>query len=70
MYNVVTEIGAWKSEATGMGRRKKEEDHRPIPTPDRQLKTKSGWCSTGYHNGCKYRFTFGKCGCDCHKEKK
>jgi len=53
-----------------MGRRKKEEDHRPIPTPDRQLETKSGWCSTGYHNGCKYRFTFGKCGCDCHKEKK
>jgi hypothetical protein len=54
-----------------MGRKKRSiEDDRPIPTPERQLETKSGWCSTNYHNGCKYRFTFGKCGCQCHKEKR
>jgi hypothetical protein len=50
--------------------RKKEET---IDYPDKshvQLKSKSGWCADKLHNQCKYQFTFGKCGCDCHKEKK
>ena len=38
-------------------------------TPDRQLETPSGWCMDEYHTDCKYQFTFGKCGCDCHKGK-
>jgi len=54
-----------------MGKKKRSvEDDWPDPTPDRQLERSSGWCSTGYHDGCKYQFTFGKCGCNCHKEKK
>lgn len=54
-----------------MGRKKNRvEDNWPTPTPERQLTTKSGWCGTNYHDNCPYQFTFGKCGCNCHKEKK
>lgn len=52
-----------------MARRKKEESYVPDPTPDRQLEHPSGWCMTNYHDNCPYQFTFGKCGCKCHKEK-
>ena len=53
-----------------MARRKKEESYVPDPTPDRQLDHSSGWCMTDYHQNCPHHFTFGKCGCKCHKEKK
>lgn len=53
-----------------MARRKKEESYAPEPTPDRQLESKSGWCMTGHHKDCRYQFSHGKCGCNCHKEKK
>lgn len=53
-----------------MPRKKKEENHWPDPTPDRQFEIKFGWCSDGLHNKCKYQIPYGKCGCDCHKEKK
>ena len=43
----------------------KHEDHRPDPTPDRQLKSRSGWCSDNDHSGCRRFFSFGICGCDC-----
>ena len=49
---------------------KKKESYVPDPTPDRQLEHPSGWCMTNHHKGCKYQFDHGKCGCDCHKEKK
>lgn len=48
---------------------RKKESHVPDPTPDRQLNGPSGWCMTGHHDGCKYQFDHGKCGCNCHKEK-
>lgn len=51
-------------------RKKKEESYAPDPTPDRQLTHPSGWCMTNYHENCPYQFTFGKCGCKCHKETK
>lgn len=46
---------------------RKKEDHVPDPTPERQLTHGSGWCMTGHHDGCKYQFDHGKCGCSCHK---
>lgn len=49
---------------------KKIKPESPDPTPDRQLTGKSGWCITADHNRCKYQFSFGKCGCDCHKKGK
>lgn len=49
-------------------RRKLKDLLTPEPTPDKQLEHKSGWCMTGHHDGCKYQFDHGKCGCDCHKE--
>lgn len=48
--------------------KKKEESYIPDPTPDRQLSHPSGWCMTGHHDGCRYQFSHGKCGCECHKE--
>lgn len=53
-----------------MPRKKKEENHWPDPTPDRQLDFKFGWCADGLHKKCKYQIPYGKCGCECHKEKK
>jgi len=47
-------------------RRKTKDLITPDPTPDRQLTHKSGWCMTSDHKGCKYQFSHGKCGCDCH----
>jgi hypothetical protein len=49
---------------------RKREDHAPPSTPDKKLNHPSGWCMDEDHNNCKYQFTFGKCGCDCHKETK
>lgn len=51
-----------------MARKKKLENFidKP-PTPDVQLETKSGWCLTGHDKDCPYQFSFGKCGCKCHK---
>ena len=69
MYTYTTETGVELRRKMGKKKRSVEDDW-PDPTPDRQLERSSGWCSTGYHDGCKYQFTFGKCGCDCHKEKK
>ena len=37
-------------------------------TPERQLETPSGWCITGHHDGCRYQFNHGKCGCACHTQ--
>jgi hypothetical protein len=48
-------------------RKRKKEDYAPDPTPDKQLEQSSGWCMTNYHKQCKYQFSFGKCGCKCHK---
>jgi hypothetical protein len=53
----------------GMGRKKTEEDFRPIPTPDRELIHPSGWCMTDYHDGCKRFFNHGICMCECHTKK-
>jgi hypothetical protein len=51
--------------------RKKKEEYIDYPdNSDVQLKSKSGWCIDEVHKKCKYQFTFGKCGCVCHKEKK
>jgi hypothetical protein len=47
-------------------RRKMKDLLTPDPTPDKQLAHKSGWCMTSDHKGCKYQFSHGKCGCDCH----
>ena len=49
---------------------KKIKPEWPDPTPEIQRKSKSGWCMTGHHKGCPYQFSFGKCGCDCHKKGK
>lgn len=49
-------------------RKKKEDEFTYTPTPDRQLKTSTGWCYDGYHSDCGHRFSFGICGCDCHKD--
>ena len=38
-------------------------------TPNRQLDVPSGWCITSDHNLCKYSFSFGMCGCNCHRKK-
>ena len=40
----------------------------PDPTPDKQMEHGSGWCITGYHDGCRYQFNHGKCGCECHTQ--
>ena len=53
-----------------MARKRNIENTWPDATPEKQLLTKSGWCSDEFHNQCKYQFTFGKCGCECHKEIK
>lgn len=54
-----------------MARRKKDNDFLMYPyTPEKQNEFPSGWCMTGHHDGCKYQFDHGKCGCNCHKEKK
>ena len=53
-----------------MARRKIKNDPREhIPTPERQLEHPSGWCMTGHHEGCRYQFDHGKCGCECHTQK-
>lgn len=50
-------------------RSKKEQDFLTYPyTPDRQLEHPSGWCMTNDHDGCKYQFDHGKCGCKCHTQ--
>jgi hypothetical protein len=49
--------------------KKKIEPDTPA-TPDRQLESKSGWCITADHKQCPHQFSFGKCGCDCHKKGK
>lgn len=50
--------------------KKKIVPDAPDPTPDRQLKHKSGFCMTGHHKNCPHQFSHGKCGCDCHKKGK
>ena len=53
-----------------MARRKKVDNSLDRePTPHVQLEHKSGWCSTEYHRDCPYQFSFGRCGCKCHKKK-
>lgn len=50
-----------------MARRRNLKDLlTPEPTPDKQLTHPSGWCMTNEHDGCKYQFNHGKCGCSCH----
>ena len=49
-----------------MARRKKDESFVPLPTPERQLTHPSGWCIDADHEGCRYQFNHGKCGCTCH----
>jgi len=43
---------------------------KPDPTPGKQLKHQSGWCMSADHKRCPRQFSFGICGCDCHKENK
>lgn len=50
--------------------KKKSGPDRPDPTPERQLESKSGFCITADHKLCPHQFSFGKCGCDCHKKGK
>jgi hypothetical protein len=46
---------------------RKESDYLSYQhTPNRQLEHPSGWCMTSDHDGCKYQFNHGKCGCTCH----
>jgi hypothetical protein len=53
-----------------MARTKKNADYLSYPyNPEIQLEYPSGWCMTNYHDGCKYQFNHGKCGCECHKIK-
>jgi hypothetical protein len=53
-----------------MARAKKMAEYLSYPsTPEKQLEHSSGWCMTNYHDGCKYQFNHGKCGCECHKTK-
>jgi hypothetical protein len=52
-----------------MVKKKSVEDGWPAPTPEKQWLVPSGWCSDKMHDKCKYQFTYGKCGCECHKEK-
>ena len=49
-------------------KKRRVEDDWPDPTPERQLTSRSGWCADGFHSDCRYRFSFGKCGCSCHKK--
>ena len=52
-------------------RRSKKDDMLIYPhTPERQMEHSSGWCMTKDHDGCRYQFDHGKCGCDCHRNKK
>lgn len=54
-----------------MARLKQKKDLATSPyTPERQLEQPSGWCMTQDHNGCRYQFDHGKCGCKCHTEIK
>lgn len=50
-------------------RSKKTDMITPIPTPEKQLDHPSGWCITELHEGCKFQFNHGKCGCWCHTGK-
>jgi hypothetical protein len=53
-----------------MARRREKKDLLTSPyTPERQLEQPSGWCMTKDHNGCRYQFDHGKCGCKCHTDK-
>ena len=53
-----------------MARAKKIAEYLSYPyTPEKQLEHSSGWCMTSDHNGCKYQFNHGKCGCTCHTQK-
>lgn len=52
------------------GRKSAKSEMMEYPyTPEKQLDGKSGWCMTNDHDGCRYQFNHGKCGCNCHKEK-
>jgi hypothetical protein len=52
-----------------MTRAKKIEEYLSYPyTPEIQLEHPSGWCMSNYHDGCKYQFNHGKCGCKCHTQ--
>jgi hypothetical protein len=54
-----------------MTRAKKIEEYLSYPyTPEIQLEHPSGWCMTNYHDGCKYQFNHGRCGCTCHTQIK
>jgi hypothetical protein len=50
-------------------RSRKEIDYLTYQhTPEKQLEHPSGWCMTDYHEGCKYQFNHGRCGCSCHSK--
>ena len=52
-----------------MARRSKKDELLQYPyTPEKQNTFPSGWCITGHHDGCKYQFDHGKCGCECHTQ--
>ena len=54
-----------------MGRHRNIKDLlTPTPTPEKQLEMPSGFCITEHHENCPHQFNHGKCGCNCHKEKK
>ena len=54
-----------------MARLTQKKDIATSPyTPERQLEQPSGWCMTKDHDGCRYQFDHGKCGCTCHTETK
>jgi hypothetical protein len=54
-----------------MARTKKIAEYLSYPyTPEKQLETSSGWCMTNHHDGCKYQFDHGRCGCTCHTQTK
>lgn len=68
-YNYDTETGARVMEKIVV-RKKKDESFVPVPTPERQLESPSGFCITEHHENCPHQFNHGICGCICHKEKK
>jgi hypothetical protein len=66
-YNSDTETGALRYGVIMARVSSREKDYTSYPfTPEKQMEQPSGWCMTQDHEGCKYQFNHGKCGCTCH----
>ena len=66
-YNNETETGAQRYGVIMARLSSREKDNTAYPsTPEKQMEQPSGWCMTKDHEGCRYQFNHGRCGCTCH----